>query len=67
MRNHTRYLRFNNIEPEKPVVTRCSNCHQKFIADPRAGERMDDVILRLRSEFARHRCREVDATHSRQS
>lgn len=67
MRNHTRYLRFDKIEPEKPVVTRCSTCNQKFIADPKAGERMDDVILRLRAEFARHRCDDVDATNSGQS
>jgi hypothetical protein len=62
MRNHSRYLEFSKITVGEPVVARCSICKRDFVADPRPNERMDDVILRLRAEFAAHHCHELSPT-----
>jgi hypothetical protein len=53
-----RYLRFDNIDIEKPdIVSRCSRCGQEFTAAPKPAERVDDVLLRIRTEFEAHKCR----------
>jgi hypothetical protein len=55
-----RDLHFDNIDMEKPdVSSRCSHCGQTFNAEPQSGERVDDVLLRIRAEFNSHQCREV--------
>jgi len=52
-----RYLHFDNIDMEQPeICSRCSYCGQTFKAEPRAGERVDDVLLRMRSAFNSHEC-----------
>ncbi|HEV2464058.1 MAG TPA: hypothetical protein VGT04_09650 [Acidobacteriaceae bacterium] len=53
-----RYLQFDNIDMEEPdISSRCSQCGQEFRAEPKATERVDDVLLRLRAEFEAHQCR----------
>jgi hypothetical protein len=52
-----RYLHFENIDIEKPdISSRCSCCGQEFRAEPKPGERVDDVLLRIRAEFEAHKC-----------
>jgi hypothetical protein len=52
-----RYLHVENIDVEQPAVSsQCTHCGQKFKAEPRAGERVDDVLLRIRAEFNSHQC-----------
>jgi len=52
-----RYLQFDNIDMQKPYISsRCSHCEQTFKAEPKTGERVDDVLLRIRAEFNSHRC-----------
>lgn len=51
------YLQFANIETDKPVVAWCSVCSQSFLAEPKSGDRTDDMILRVRAEFEAHDCK----------
>ena len=52
-----RYLQFDNIDMEQPYISsRCSQCGQEFRAEPKRGERVDDVLLRIRAEFNAHGC-----------
>ena len=54
-----RYLHFENIDVEQPEISsQCSQCGQTFLAEPRAGERVDDVLLRIRDDFNSHQCQE---------
>jgi hypothetical protein len=54
-----RYLHFDNIDMEKPdIKSQCSRCGQAFTAEPKPGERVDDVLLRIRAEFNSHQCHE---------
>jgi len=54
-----RYLHFDNIDIEQPnISSQCSHCGQTFEAEPRPGERVDDVLLRIRREFNSHHCQE---------
>jgi hypothetical protein len=62
MPSQDRYLQFNNMNQGEPVVSRCSSCNREFNADPYPGERMGDVIQRLRTTFEAHRCEERDST-----
>jgi hypothetical protein len=49
-----RYLHFDNIDMEQPsICSRCSHCGQAFKAEPQAGERVEDVLLRIRRELIR--------------
>jgi hypothetical protein len=55
-----RYLHFDNIDMEQPnISSQCSHCGQTFKAEPRAGERVDDVLLRIRYEFNSHQCQKT--------
>jgi hypothetical protein len=57
MVTHERYLQFDNIDMEEPDISaRCSQCGQEFSAEPKPGERVDDVLLRIRAEFEAHKC-----------
>lgn len=59
-----RYLRFDNIDMQKPdIVSRCSHCKQTFTAEPKPGERVDHVLLRIRDEFNTHQCHTGSVTH----
>jgi hypothetical protein len=59
MVTENRYLQFDNIDMEKPDISaRCSRCGQEFRAQPKPGERVDDVLLRIRAEFEAHKCGE---------
>jgi hypothetical protein len=52
-----RYLHFDNIDMDESVISaRCSRCSYEFAASPKAGERVDDVLLRIRHEFNAHEC-----------
>jgi len=54
-----RYLQFDNIDMAQPDISaRCSQCGQKFRAEPKPDERVDDLLLRVRAEFEAHKCRE---------
>jgi len=54
-----RYLHFDNIDMEQPnISSQCSHCGQTFKAEPRPGERVEDVLLRIRREFNSHQCHE---------
>ena len=47
-----RYLRFDNIDMEKPdISSRCSRFWQKFSAQLKPDERVDDCSRGLRAEF----------------
>jgi hypothetical protein len=51
------YLLFDNIDMEQAdISSRCSRCGQKFSADPKPGERVDEVLLRIRADFEAHQC-----------
>jgi hypothetical protein len=53
-----RYLHFDNIDMKKPdIMSRCTRCEQVFTAEPKPGERVDDVLLRIRAEYNAHECR----------
>jgi len=55
-----RYLHFDNIDMEQPnISSQCSHGGQTFKAEPRAGERVDDVLLRIRYEFNSHQCQKT--------
>jgi hypothetical protein len=57
MTSSDRYLHFDNIDMDEPVISaRCSRCSCEFAANPKAGERVDDVLLRIRDEFNAHEC-----------
>jgi hypothetical protein len=63
-----RYLQFDNIDMDKPVISsKCSLCRREFAAYPKAGERVDDVLLRIRSEFNAHECQRQTFAHSEKS
>jgi hypothetical protein len=52
-----RYLHLDNIDMRKPdVSSQCSRCGQRFEAEPKPGERVDDVLLRIRAHFDSHLC-----------
>ena len=55
-----RYLHFSNIDMERAdISSQCSHCGQEFTAEPKPGERVDDVLLRVRAEFEAHRARRL--------
>lgn len=57
MDTQNRYLQFDNIDMEKPdISSRCSQCRQEFRAERKPGERVDDVLLRIRADFEAHKC-----------
>jgi hypothetical protein len=53
-----RSLYFDNIDMQALEMSgRCTCCGQEFRAEPRLGERVDDVLLRIRADFEAHACR----------
>ncbi|MFL6303807.1 MAG: hypothetical protein ACJ72H_09705 [Candidatus Sulfotelmatobacter sp.] len=54
-----RYLHIDNIDVEQPYISsRCSYCGQTFEAEPRPGEMLCDVLLRIRDDFSSHQCQQ---------
>jgi hypothetical protein len=53
-----RWLQFGTMVTGEPLSARCRDCHREFTAKPRAKERIDDLILRVRYAFDQHNCRE---------
>jgi hypothetical protein len=52
-----RYLHFSNIDMQLPdISSECSRCAKEFKAEPKPGERVDDVLLRIRADFENHTC-----------
>lgn len=52
-----RYLRFENIDVAALCVSsQCSACGREFNAEPMQGEKIEDVVQRVRAEFERHEC-----------
>jgi hypothetical protein len=59
MMTSDRYLHFDNIDVSEPAISAwCSRCAREFTAEPRTGERVDDVLLRIRTAFDAHVCSE---------
>jgi len=55
--NQGRYLHFDAVNLDPPyVVSRCSQCGQEFSVDPKPGEKMDELMLRIRADFEAHQC-----------
>lgn len=68
MTSSDRYLHFDNIDMDEPVISsRCSCCAREFAANPKRGERVDDLLMRIRAEFNAHECQEQPLAHSRKS
>ena len=52
-----RYLRFQTIDVNEPDVrASCSQCGKEFVAEPQAGESIENVLRRVRAEFEAHKC-----------
>jgi hypothetical protein len=52
------HLYFERIDMEPPDFSSiCTRCGEHFRTEPRPGERIDDVLLRMRAEFEAHQCR----------
>jgi hypothetical protein len=60
MRRHSRELIFDRIEPGNELSGRCSVCRQRLVVLAGREDRMDNLILRLRDEFAKHDCYGID-------
>ncbi len=46
------------MEQGKPIKGICSVCKKLFIEEFKPGERMDEVLLRMRADFDAHDCHE---------
>jgi hypothetical protein len=49
---------FEKMEQGKPAKGVCSVCSRLFVEEPKAGERTDDLLLRMRADFDAHDCHE---------
>lgn len=49
---------FEKMEQEKPIKGICSVCKKLFVAESKPGERIDEVLLRMRADFDAHECHE---------
>jgi hypothetical protein len=59
MSEHPRMLQFlEKMGPGSPIKGACSACRRVFVAEPKPGERTDDVLLRMRADFDAHDCHE---------
>jgi hypothetical protein len=60
MPSSDRYLRFENLDMAQPKINaQCSACGKEFNSEVRAGERIDDVLFRIRAAYNAHECRSV--------
>jgi len=55
-----RYLRFGNLElkPGGSVSASCSACGRPFTGTTGSGDKIDEVLIRMRAEFDAHTCGE---------
>jgi hypothetical protein len=61
-----RYLHFDNIDMTEPVISaRCCRCQRRFAMNPKTGEKVEDVLLRVRAEFNAHECQAQVFAHSK--
>jgi hypothetical protein len=59
-RKHERALHFMVLPGTGATPSaRCTICKRRFELQPRPEERADDIILRMREEFAAHDCNET--------
>jgi hypothetical protein len=63
MRGHDRCLQFDTIRQGEQITETCNLCKRDFVAAPKANERTDDGILRLRAQFKAHNCEPQSSTH----
>jgi len=53
-----RFLHFDNLDIKQPeIASQCTQCGQEFYALPKQGEKITDVVARVREEFDVHICR----------
>jgi hypothetical protein len=59
-----RYLEFGNLDlrSNQTIIAACSSCGRTFLGNLNPGERVDEVLLRMRSEFEDHSCHENAGT-----
>ena len=51
------YRNSDNIDIEKSDIHSCCKaCGKEFTVTPRPGERIEDVLSRLRKEYDSHKC-----------
>lgn len=51
------YLRFDNLDLKQTIITaHCSLCETQFRDQVRAGERVDEALLRIRQAYNEHTC-----------
>src|SRR5208283_184778 len=62
MRGHDRCLQFDTIRQGEQITARCSLCKREFMETPKADERTDKAILRLRAQFKAHKCDSTSST-----
>ena len=54
----SRFLRFDQIDIKQRNVSRiCSRCKRRFTVHPGRGERIEEIVLRVREKFDAHECR----------
>jgi hypothetical protein len=58
MTGSERYLRFSQLENGQPVIAFCSVCGERFEVQPEADELIDDLILKARTAFDAHTCKD---------
>ena len=66
MTSSDRYLHFDNIDMNEPVISsRCSRCASEFASDPKPGESVNNVLSRIRAEFNAHECQPQSSRRSK--
>ena len=57
MPSSERYLRFQNLDAQQPSIkAQCSACGKDFKSEIKMGERLDDVLFRVRASYNAHEC-----------
>jgi hypothetical protein len=58
MAKQDRYLHFGNLDMKSgtPLKGECSVCSRPFLGNSKPGERIDEVLVRMRREFDAHIC-----------
>jgi len=57
MAKNGRYLHFENLDLKaENLAGECSSCRRTFLSRQNASDSIDDVLLRIRSEFEGHNC-----------
>ena len=57
MKTLDRYLHFDNLDLQEPVISaRCSECGKEFHEVPRQSEHIDELLMRIRAAYEAHVC-----------